>query len=161
MNRKIWTLTAAGVVACALGALALRVAWATPGAGISTSILSGPTTLEALNLHTRSGDYNHAVEIKTKGVSDVWVVSNTIVPGGHSGWHSHPGPSIVSVVSGTATEYHGDDPGNPEVHPAGTSFVDAGEGAHILVNNGSTNLVTVAFQILPQGAPRRIDQPAP
>ena len=154
------TLAAAGI-ACALGLIALRVAWATPGSGISTTIVSGPTRLDELNLHTWNHDWDHAVEIKTKGLSDCYVVSNTILPGGHSGWHSHPGPSIVSVVSGTATEYHSEDPGNPEVHAAGTSFVDDGEGAHILVNQGTTNLVTVAFQILPAGAPRRIDQPAP
>jgi len=148
-------------VACALVTFAIRAAWATDGFNITTVILAGPTSLEPLNLHTRNNDYDHAVEIKTKGLSHVYVVSNTIKPGGHTGWHSHPGPSIVSVVSGTATELHSDDLLNPEVHVAGTSFVDAGDGAHILYNRGDTNLVTVAFQILPYGAPRKTDQPAP
>ena len=83
------------------------------------------------------------------------------MPGGHTGWHSHPGPSIISVVSGQATEFLGDDPTTPNVYAAGTAFVDDGTDTHIIVNEGATNLVLVAFQILPQGAQRRIDEPAP
>jgi quercetin dioxygenase-like cupin family protein len=101
------------------------------------------------------------LEIEVKGFSDVYVVQNKVAPGGHTGWHSHPGPSIVSVVSGTATEYHGDDPFTPIVHHAGTCFVVDGDGAHIVRNEGTTELVLIAFQVLPLGATRRIDEPAP
>jgi len=102
------------------------------------------------------------VKIKTEGVSDVYVVYNRIAPGGHTGWHSHPGPSIISVKSGTATEYHGEDPNAAIVHFAGSSFVDDGQGAHIIRNESTTDILElVAFQILPSGAQRRIDEPAP
>jgi quercetin dioxygenase-like cupin family protein len=149
----------AALAACALTAAAIGIAWATPGAGISTTIISGPTVLDAVHLNSDS-EIND-VKIKTKGLSDVYVVKNTIVPGGHTGWHSHPGPSIISVVSGAATEYRSDD-SEGIVHAAGTSFVDeGGDHAHIMVNEGTTDLVLVAFQILPLGAPRRIDVPAP
>lgn len=158
---KMKKLALAGLaVACSLG-LAIKVAWATPGVGISTTILSGPAQLPELNLHTHNDLYDSAVKIKTKGVSDVYTVYNAIQPGGHTGWHSHPGPSIITVKSGVATEYHADDPTHGEVHPAGTSFVDDGEGVHLLRNEGTTLLETVAFQILPTGAPRRTDEPAP
>src|SRR5262249_17277020 len=101
------------------------------------------------------------VDLKTEGISDVYVVQNVILPGGNTGWHSHPGPSIISVVSGTATEYRSDDP-DPVVYAAGTAFVDeGGDHAHIIVNQGSDNLVLIAFQILPTGAPRRIEVRAP
>jgi hypothetical protein len=79
--------------------------------------------------------------------------------GRQSGWHSHPGPSIVSVKSGTATEYHGDDPSTPHVHYAGSSFVE--DRTNIVRNEGATNLELVAFFILPSGSPLRIDQPQP
>jgi quercetin dioxygenase-like cupin family protein len=115
--------------------------------------------LEEIKINTQS-DIND-VKIKTMGLSDVYVVHNTIVPGGHTGWHSHPGPSIISVKSGTATEYNSDDPNTPHVHTAGTCFVDDGDHAHIVRNEGDTNLELVAFQILPRGATRRIDQPQP
>jgi hypothetical protein len=48
------------------------------------------------------------------------------------------------------------------VYPAGTGVIDPGDGhVHLLRNEGSANLVTVTVQILPAGAPRRIDAPAP
>lgn len=145
-------------VSCALGLVALRVARATPGRTISTTILSGPVLLDEIHINT--GDNDHRVKIKTKGLSDVYVVRNVIAPGGHTGWHSHPGPSIISVVAGEATEYHDDDP-DGHVHSAGTAFVDDGEGVHIVRNEGTTDLELIAFQILPAGAPRRIDEPQP
>ena len=159
MSRKLKLMSAMTLVACALSGFALRLAWATPPQGVTTTIISGPTQLG--EVHLKSESEVNSVKIKTEGVSDVYVVYNKIAPGGHTGWHSHPGPSIISVRSGTATEYHAEDPTTPIVHQAGTSFVDDGEGAHIIVNQGTTDLELVAFQILPTGAPRRIDEPAP
>jgi len=155
---KLWA--AGALAAFAFGGIAVGIAWATPGAGLTTTIIAGPTPLGEIHLSAES-DIND-VKFKTKGTSDIWVVHNRIVPGGHTGWHSHPGPSIISVVSGTATEYHSDDPLTPIVHAAGTSFIDeGGDHAHMVVNEGAVDLVLVAFQILPSGATRRIDMPAP
>ena len=160
MSKVKFRLVSAGVfVACALGLIAIKVVLATSPSGLSTVIVAGPTQLEEIKINTQS-DIND-VKIKTMGPSDVYVVHNTIVPGGHTGWHSHPGPSIISVKSGTATEYNSDDPNTPHIHATGTSFVDSGEHAHIMVNEGTTNLELVAFQILPRGAMRRIDAPQP
>ena len=160
MNRTSKLTVAGALVAFAFGGVAIGIAWATPGSGITTTIIAGPTQLGEIHLNSES-DIND-VKIKTKGDSDVWVVHNKIVPGGHTGWHSHPGPSIISVVSGQATEYNSDDPLTPIVHAAGSAFVDeGGDHAHIVVNEGSTDLVLVAFQVLPRGATRRIDVPSP
>jgi quercetin dioxygenase-like cupin family protein len=163
VRRRIpWKLTLAGAfIACAFGGFAVGLVWATPGSGIFTTIISGPVVLDETLVVSQTDEPEHGVILKTKGLSDVWVVRNVIVPGGHTGWHSHPGPSIISVVSGTATEYRSDEPAGI-VHPAGTAFVDeGGDHAHIIGNAGNTDLVLVAFQILPKGAPRRIDEPAP
>jgi hypothetical protein len=153
-------LIAAGVfVGCTLGLITLKVAWATPQQGVVTTILTGgPISLDEIDLFTDTD--GHKVKVKTKGVSDVYVVRNIIAPGGHTGWHSHPGPSIISVVAGEATAYEGDDP-EGIVFTAGTAFVDSGDHAHIIRNEGTVNLELIAFQILPEGAPRRIEQPAP
>ena len=160
MSKMKLKLVLAGVfAACAFGGIAVRLAYATPGSGVTTTIYSGPTLLGEVHLNSES-EIND-VKIKTKGLSDVYVVRNQITPGGHTGWHSHPGPSIISVVSGAATEYRDDEP-NGVVYAAGTAFVDeGGDHAHIVVNEGNTDLVLVAFQVLPLGAPRRIDKPAP
>lgn len=162
MNRKRFKTIAVGVVAaCICGVLALRMASATPNVGLTTTIVSGPTRLEEVHLNTHNVPLDHAFRLKTKGPSDVYVVYNILAPGGHTGWHSHPGPSIISVRSGVATGYDSDAPGVPHVYPAGTSFIDDGEGAHLVRNEGNVNLELVAFQVLPAGAPRRIDEPAP
>ena len=138
---------------------AVGVAWATPGSGVTTTILTGPVTLGEIDL--KSNTDTHKAMIKTWGASDVYVVHNKITPGGHTGWHSHPGLSFVSVKSGIATEYHGDDPTTPNVYPAGTGFVEEAGGVHIIRNEGTVDLELVAFQLLPAGAVRRIDASAP
>ena len=80
-----------------------------------------------------------------------------------TGWHSHPGPSLITVKTGTITEYEGDDPtSTPIVYTAGQSFVDpGGSHVHILRNEGSVSAETIAVQIVATGAPRKIDEPAP
>ena len=136
------------------------VALATAGAGItSTNLAVGRFTDIDLKAHVEGWK----VEVRTKGESDVYVVSNVIAPGGHTGWHTHPGPSLITVKSGSITVYDGDDPTcTGTVYTAGQGFVDAGDGhVHILRNEGSVAAETIAFQILPAGAVRRIDTPAP
>jgi len=102
------------------------------------------------------------VKIISKDPSDVYVVTNTVAPGGYSGWHTHPGPSVVIVKSGTATLYDGDDPNcAPVTVPAGSGFIDPGDGhVHMLRNEGAEPLITIAFQVIPTGLARRIDAAA-
>jgi len=38
---------------------------------------------------------------KTKGQSDVYVQNNVWQPGGHTGWHTHPGEEVGYIVTGT------------------------------------------------------------
>jgi hypothetical protein len=49
----------------------------------------------------------------------------------------------------------------PYVYPAGTGFVEDAECVHLLANEGEVDLVVVVIQIVPEDAPRRIDEPAP
>jgi quercetin dioxygenase-like cupin family protein len=105
----------------------------------------------------------HKVKIDTKGLSDVYVTRNAIAAGGHSGWHTHPGPSLIIVTAGEITAYTGDDPSCTGTrYRAGEGFVDPGDGqVHILRNESNAPAETVAFQIIPKDAVRRIDAPAP
>jgi quercetin dioxygenase-like cupin family protein len=160
MNKLKSKRMLAGVLAaCAFGGIALSLARATPGSGVMTTILTGPTMFD--DIHAMSHTPDHTAVINTRGVSDVYIVHNKIAPGGHTGWHSHPGVSFVTVKSGVATEYHGDDPSNPKYYPAGTGLVEEAGRVHLFANEGTTDLELVAFQLLPFGATRRIDQPAP
>ena len=157
-NRK---LRLAGVlVAGGLALIAWRYAWATDGKDIAFTPISGPG--EIGNIDTKSESDGHEVELKTKGRSDVYVTSITIKPGGFSGWHSHPGPSILSVKSGTLTLYDDCiDPTIPYVFGTGDALVEDAECVHNVVNEGDVDLVFIVVQIVPVGAPRRIDEPAP
>jgi hypothetical protein len=112
---------------------------------------------------------------KTKGPSDLYVQSNAWPPVNlktgavaSTGWHTHPGHSLIIVTSGTITEYEADC--TPHVYtsvpgqPAPT-LVDPGHGhVHIIRNEGSVSASTIAVQLVPYDpnkANRRIDAPAP
>jgi len=151
-------LLAGVVVTCASGVIALK-AWATPGQGLVITGISGPALLDSFS--TKSESDTLEIEIESKGQSDVYIAHIQIAPGGFGGWHSHPGPSIISVKSGTATFYHASDPATPIVYPAGSGFVEDANVVHDVRNHGDTDLELVVLQIVPVGAPRRIDQPAP
>lgn len=98
----------------------------------------------------------------TKGPSDLYVQNNVGAPGGTTGWHTHPGHSLIIVTAGTVTAYDGDDPScTPRSYSAGEGFVDAGgEHVHVLRNEGTVEARTVAVQLIPAGATRRVDAPA-
>ena len=100
---------------------------------------------------------------KTKGSSDLYVQSNVWQPGGSTGWHTHPGHSLIIVTAGTVTDYEGDDPEcKPHVYTQGMGFVDpGGDHVHIIRNEGTVEAATIAVQLIPAGATRRIDAAAP
>ena len=107
--------------------------------------------------------YFWKARIDTKGESDLYVVRNTFDSGATTGWHTHPGPSLITVTVGTITAYDGDDPTcTPHVYPQGSTFIDAGGGhVHLLRNESGATAVTVAVQLVPAGFARRIDKANP
>ncbi len=156
-SKWIWALLAVffGVAVYAGAVLA------TPQTGVTTSTVAKSLFDEIdLNAHTIPANVWQA-RLKTKGQSDVYVVDNKFAPGGTSGWHSHPGPSLIFVVSGTISNYQGDDPScTPHPYSAGSGFIDeGGDDVHMLRNDTGLPAETVAVQLLPTGAPRKIDVP--
>src|SRR5207253_1514733 len=60
---------------------------------------------------------------QTKGSSDLFVQNNIWPPGGSTGWHTHPGHSLITVTAGTVTAYEGNDPDcKPHVYTVGMGF---------------------------------------
>ena len=160
MGRKtLKRMVARAFVACSLGAFATQTARATPPQGFTATILVGPVMLD--DIHTLIQTPGYGAMIKTRGQSDVYITRLTIVPGGHGGWHSHPGPSIITVKSGTASFYDECDDFTRHAYAAGTGFVEDAGCVHLLANEGDADLEVVVVQIVPLGAPRRIDEPAP
>jgi quercetin dioxygenase-like cupin family protein len=143
------------------------IALATPPSGVTTTTFAighfgdiDSTTKTDINSGNRTDFWQS--RINTKGNSDLYVLQNTIAPGGTFGWHSHPGPSLVIVKSGTATFYMADDPAcAPHVVTAGSGFVDNGHDTHVVRNEGNVDLVTVVVSLVPAGFARRIDEPSP
>jgi len=141
-----------------VGAIAsIGIAAATPGSGAVGTILSVGTLPAGIKVHTD--------DLKLSTRDDVQVVTQTITiaPGGHTGWHSHPGPVFVTISAGTMTFYDADDPTcTPGTYATGDSFVDQGGGhVHIARNEGAVNLVLYATYLVPVGAPIRTDVPNP
>lgn len=147
--------------ALALGILAVMasigITAASPGAGAVGTVLSVGTLSAGVKIHSD--------DLKLSTRDDVQVVTQTITiaPGGHTGWHSHPGPVLVTISAGTMTFYDGDDPTCAAVtYETGDSFVDRGGGhVHLARNEGSANLVLYATYLVPVGAPIRTDVPNP
>jgi len=107
-----------------------------------------------------TGDWH--VEVKSHGLLDVAVQSIVFQPGGHSGWHSHPGPVFIQVVAGAMTFYESNDPTcTPIVRMAGQSYLDEGEHAHIARNETTAPATNIVTYLAPPGAALRIDEPSP
>jgi hypothetical protein len=100
---------------------------------------------------------------KTKGSSDLYVQSNVWQPGGSTGWHTHPGHSLIIVTAGTVTGYDGNDPAcKPHVYSSGMGFVDpGGDHVHILRNETGVVAKTIAVQLIPAATAVRIDAADP
>ena len=96
---------------------------------------------------------------KTKGPSDLYLLNNTWQPGGSTGWHRHPGHSLIVITSGQVTQYHADC--KPEVYGPGTAngptLVDTGNDEHLIRNESHAIATGIAVQLVANGAPRRID----
>jgi hypothetical protein len=114
---------------------------------------------ERIRVHSKVADTDNDafVTIRSNEPSDIYVNHVIADPLGNSGWHTHPGPSVVVVKSGIATVYEVEGMNCVQrSYPAGTGFIDEG-GTHVhLVQNASTTdtLEIYAFQIIPTGLTR-------
>jgi uncharacterized cupin superfamily protein len=135
--------------------------WATPADGFVGTTLA-VARFGAINVFNQQipqkGDVWMSLQ-QTKGASDLYVQNNVWQPRGSTGWHTHPGHSLIIVTEGTVTAYEGDDRDcKPHVYTKGMGFVDpGGNHVHILRNEGNVVARTVAVQLIPAGAGRRID----
>lgn len=128
------------------------IAVATPGSGASGAIVARGLATE---------------KVKTRGNEpyEVVVQQITIAPGGHTGWHTHPGNAMAIIKSGTLTIYDGDDPScTPKTFSAGDVYIDPGYGhVHIGRNEGTEPLeILVTYVDVTAGnGPVRIDAEDP
>jgi len=163
-------LTAAGLAA---GALACRdtttpkeLSKSTPTGASETMGVGFTSTLIARGnlgtFHMQSKFNGYDVELKAHDNTDVAVANIGIEVGGSSGWHSHPGPVLVVVKSGTITFFRADNPNcAADVYGPGSSFTEQGGLIANATNRGTEPVVGVATFLAPPGAALRIDAAKP
>lgn len=154
------------VVTVLVGLLAVAVGTTlgTGANGVSAETARGPLVDRPLDVSMEfENGTKSEVELKTKGPIDVAVQRIVAAPGGTFGWHSHPGPTIVTVLSGTLTLYHAEHCTTGIDYTAGQSFSNLPDEIHLARNNSTTDtLVIYASYFVPAGAAAlRIDQPSP
>jgi quercetin dioxygenase-like cupin family protein len=146
-----------------IGSLFVLVAVVSAGTSLATAP-SGSTanfTYRATipPLHSDSNDY----KVFQKNSEDIVMRELTIIPGGSSGWHFHPGPTYVIVTQGTLSLYEANDPTcTAQRFTAGDGFVEAPGDVHVARNEGTTNLVLfITFTDVPVSGAFRLDAPSP
>jgi quercetin dioxygenase-like cupin family protein len=149
---------AAATAAILAGILIVPSAQATPASGfVGTQIMKGQFGDLKVKLNTSGFD----LKLDTRGDSDIYVTRNAIAVDGQSGWHTHPGPSLITVTLGEIVAYDSD-LCTPIHYAMGATFVDPGDGhVHLLRNESGAAAETVAVQFVARDAPRRIDAAAP
>ena len=136
----------------------------TVGSGTTSKLLGratfGDPTDETFKVKRITDGWH--VEVKAKSTLDVAVQTIDFAPGSQSGWHSHPGPVFIQVVSGTMTFYESDDPScTPIRRTAGQGYLDVGDHAHIARNETALPAQNLVTYLAPPGASLRIDEPKP
>lgn len=144
--------TGAVVLSAVLVGVVAGTAGGTPSSGTSATVFSRGTISEDVKIHTKD------VKLKTKGPTEVITQVTIFQPGATSGWHSHPGPVLVVVKSGTVTVY--DESCQPRRYSAGQAFVEGPEPA-VVRNEGTTVSENVATFIAPAGVPLRTEASSP
>jgi quercetin dioxygenase-like cupin family protein len=122
---------------------------ATPPSGLTQVLLARGTNQSGGTLPLQAG-------------TDVVMSQITVVPGGSSGWHSHPGGAVILVQTGELTVYRSIGSRQATVYTAGQAFIERNGEVDQVVNTGTTPYVLfVTFPRVPQGQTPRIDLPDP
>ena len=147
-------LTAAVAAALVFSSLGGAAAGATAG---PTPAASGPS-ITPLAAALVPGP----IDIDRKGRSNVVTVRIDFKAGDSTGWHSHPGPVLVQVVSGAVTLRHA---ANGHCHSdvvrAGHGFFETPGAIHVADNRGPDPAVLYATFVLKPGAPPEVNAPVP
>lgn len=152
MNRRRILPKALGALGALLAVITVVqfVANATPPSGLTNVLLA-------------RGVNNSPGTIPLQVGTDVVMTQITVVPGGSSGWHSHPGGAIIVVQKGSLTVYRSiGSQCQVETYGAGQAFIERPGEVDQVVNTGSIPYdLFVTFPRVPQGESARTDVPDP
>jgi quercetin dioxygenase-like cupin family protein len=139
-----------------IGASLLATSMALAGVAVATSS-TGSIVVEVIGAGSMSTGMGFVAQAGTNTV----VADFTFGPNSSTGWHTHPGKTLVTVKSGTFTVYHAKDCA-PRVYGPGDAFVEKPSTVHVGRNETSSDVeLGVVFFGVPIGGNPRIDQPQP
>jgi quercetin dioxygenase-like cupin family protein len=145
------------------------VAVATPGVGfLFNNFVRGTVVAEDFHGHARTDLHERArakdwrAELNVEGATDFVQQDVALAPGGFSGWHSHPGPVLIVVKSGTASWYSATNENcEATIYPTGSAFIEPANASHYVSNAGANDLELLTTYLIPKGAVTRQEQPQP
>jgi quercetin dioxygenase-like cupin family protein len=171
---------AAKRIACGVtGRQLALVAIVAAASSVAVAAILTPSSMVTSVIFARAGFADQTdIKFKIKGqgqevinvnnAGDTVMQKITIAPGGHTGWHSHPGPVVVLIAAGEMSFYDSEDPTcTARTYATGQAFIDSGQGhVHIARNEGSVPLeIYVTYFDVTPGVPApaafRIDSPNP
>jgi quercetin dioxygenase-like cupin family protein len=145
-RRWLLLLLLVAVGAAVYGGIAL----ATPPSGLTNVPLARGTNVSEGTIPLQFG-------------TDVTMAQITVVPGGSSGWHSHPGGAIIIVKQGELTVYRAiGSQCQISTYSAGQAFIERPGEVDQVINTGTIPYVLyVTFPRVPQGDSARTDEADP
>lgn len=149
------------VIGAAVAAGAIGLAFATPIINLTSPFLSSGNVDSDIQQHgvAKMSDGNYYnVTLTSYGPSTIATQIAAYNPGGHNGWHSHPGLVAVTVTSGTIIWY--DANCNATTYHAGDSWVE-GSQRHAFSVVGNVAAQLTAVFITAKGEAYRIDEQPP
>lgn len=148
-----------------IGVIGMAKAWATPPLGfiVNQLLASGfaPAGLSQLVRVHKNPDGSVSpwrLRLEVKGDTDHHVQQLVLIPGGYSGWHSHPGLLVATVKAGQVDLYDGDC--RKRTVKAGEVYTE-NDQAHGIINTGSVDAELYISYLVKRGVPRRREAPAP
>jgi quercetin dioxygenase-like cupin family protein len=159
-KQLVWLVLTAAAASASAG-----LALASPGSGVlSATVVARAGFPDQVDLKFKVADGKMQV-LHVPDAQETVIQSIVLGPNGLTGWHSHPGPTVVLVKAGELTVYAGDDSGcNGRTYSAGQAFVDSGQGHVHLARNPSPDQNTelwVTYFDVPSDGTFRIDVPDP
>jgi hypothetical protein len=159
MQRKR-SLAAAALAATAVLAAAVTITLASPASQVTPTLLARGT-YDSFSVKSAQGPGMFKAEAKAP--IDLVVRRHDYAAGGSTGWHAHPYPVFITVISGQLTFYEYDDPTcTGTVVAAGEGYVDSGHG-HIARNETGLPATDISVIMAPVGGAFRteLDSPGP
>jgi quercetin dioxygenase-like cupin family protein len=130
----LMTIAVTALGALAAGAIAMVANDSGPAGPTGVHIVPLSKGTLASSVHAKAA----GIEIATNGRKDILVTKITVDPSGSFGWHSHPGPVLVTVGKGTLTVYDATRHGCQHTTvTAGDAFIEDGHHVHLARNEGS------------------------